>query len=309
MEYHQIEASSDNLKLSVMTIEPADGIVRAVLQLVHGMCEHKERYAPFMEYMAEHGYACVIHDHRGHGHSIKSMDDLGYFYEGGASAMVEDIRMVNNWIRDRYPDHPIILFGHSMGSMAVRAFTRLYDDRIDGLIVCGSPSYNPAAPIGKLLAGIDCKINGDKNRPAFIQKIAMDGFNSAFKHEGRPNAWVCSDKDVVDAYNSNPLCNFQFTSNGFLNLFTLMQSAYNPKGWKLSDPDLPVLFMSGEKDPCLVDLKQFGKAVNRMKKAGYTNVKVITWPGMRHEILNEKGKEKVWKKLRLWCDEALEPVK
>lgn len=290
-----------------MTIEPENGMARAVLQLVHGMCEHKERYTAFMEYMASHGYACVIHDHRGHGHSIKKQDDLGYFYESGAEGMVEDIKVVNDWIRNRYPDRPIILFGHSMGSMAVRAFTRLYDDRIDGLIVCGSPSYNPAAPLGKMLAKLDCKINGDKNRPTHIQKLAVEGFNSAFKKEGRANAWVCSDKDVVDAYNQNPLCNFQFTSNGFYNLFSLMQMAYSSKGWKMSDPDLPIIFMSGEDDPCLVNLKKFKNAVNRIKKVGYTNVRNVVWPAMRHEILNEKGKGKVWKEMRLWCDEVLSP--
>ena len=300
-------SSSDGLAISVLftdtsyfksTPEQPKGII----QIVHGMCEHKERYIPFMEYLSREGYICVIHDHRGHGESVKSDKDLGYFYEGGYTAMIDDIKMIGDWIKSRFTGLPHILFGHSMGSMAVRSFTKRYDYTIDGLIVCGSPSENPAAGAGKLLASVYSAVCGKKARPKLIQSIAFGAFNKPFSHEKSANAWICSDPEIVAKYDRDPYCNFQFTANGFHNLFSLMQDAYSKKDWKLEKTSLPVLFISGENDPCLINRHKFEEAVSRMKEVGYTNVRSILYPGMRHEILNEKGKEKVWSDVLLACD-------
>ena len=78
-------SEADGLEISALCIMPEEKTeYRAVVQLVHGMSEHKERYIPFMEYLAKKGYITVIHDHRGHGKSVKNSDDLGYMYGGGA---------------------------------------------------------------------------------------------------------------------------------------------------------------------------------------------------------------------------------
>ena len=67
----------DGLKLSIIYSEPS-GDPKGIVQIAHGMCEHKERYIPLMEYLCGNGYAVVCNDHRGHGASVKSPDDLGY---------------------------------------------------------------------------------------------------------------------------------------------------------------------------------------------------------------------------------------
>lgn len=291
-----LKSSADDIGISVLSIAPDSG-AKAIVQFVHGMCEHKERYIPVMEYLASEGYACVIHDHRGHGESVKSSDDLGYFYEGGFRAMIDDTYLVTLWAKKRYEGLKLFLFGHSMGSMVVRSYAKRYDDQLSGLVVCGSPSRNPAAGIGKALARFTGMIYGDRHRPAMIQKMAFGAFNRKFKDASSANSWICSDPEIVTAYDSNPLCNYQFTVNGFHNLFSLMQDAYDAKGWKVSDKAMPVMFMAGGDDPCIVTVKKFGKAVDFMKKIGYTDVGSRIYPGLRHEILNEKGKEKVWKDL------------
>lgn len=300
-----VMASADNLPLDVLSITPgatadatSDAAAHAqpvgILQLVHGMCEHKERYIPFMQYMAEHGWICVIHDHRGHGQSVYKTDDLGYFYTGGYRALVADIRKVTDLIRQRHPDLPLVLFGHSMGSLAVRAYVKDDDRGLSGLVVCGSPSYNAGSIVGRWLAALVGWVAGDRVRPKFIQKMGFGSFNRLFKHEGSPNAWVCSDPEIVAAYDRNPLCNYQFTANGFKNLFGLMQYAYGKKGWAMHNPDMPVYFMSGEADPCLTDRRHFDAAVARMREVGYRNVTFKLYPHLRHEILNEIGKAQVW---------------
>ena len=312
-EKRTLVSPADGLEISVLTCHPGES-AKGIVQLVHGMCEHKERYVPFMEFMADNGYASIIHDHRGHGESVRSIDDLGYFYEGGYMAMIEDAKAVTLLAREEFNgngankesgenmaggkperkdagDLPLILFGHSMGSMAVRSFTKRYDCLIDGLVVCGSPSYNPGLKIGKALARGYMLIMGDRHRPSLIQSIAFGAFNRKFRDEKSSNAWI-----------ADPHCNFQFTTDGFINLFSLMQDAYGIKGWRKANPNLPILFVSGEDDPCRINDKRFSMAVERMREAGYRDVQAMTYPRMRHEILNETGREKVWNDILAFCD-------
>ena len=142
VSFYTLDSSYDDLKVSVVSVCP-DGRPSAVLQLAHGMCGSKERLIPFMEYLAGEGIACFANDHRGHGASIKSENDLGYMYDGGQVALVEDMKMLTDRIKDQYPDIPVFLLGHSMGSMAARVYLKRYPDALDGVIICGSPDYNP----------------------------------------------------------------------------------------------------------------------------------------------------------------------
>lgn len=292
-----LRSASDGIPISVLCCTPGhNGKIKArgIVQLVHGMCEHKERYIPFMKFLSENGYICVIHDHRGHGSSVKDSRDLGYFYEGGYLAMIQDIRMVTEWVKSEYRNLSVILFGHSMGSMAVRSYTKRYDNSISGLVVCGSPSYNPGIVFGKILSRLCSAVSGSRCRPKLIQAIAFGMFNRRFRKEGSANAWICSDPEIVASYDSDPLCSFQFTANGFSNLFSLMQDAYGKDGWKLYNPHLPILFISGKEDPCIVSGKKFYQSVRFMEKCGYDDVRSHLYPDMRHEILNEKGRKEVW---------------
>ena len=106
-----IESEADGLDISVLAVVPTDQPYRGILQLVHGMSEYKERYLPFMEYMAKRGYVCIIHVHRGHGKSVRAAEDLGYMYGGGAEALLKDIEVVNRQVRSALPELPLILFG------------------------------------------------------------------------------------------------------------------------------------------------------------------------------------------------------
>ena len=295
-----VRSSFDELDLSVLICRP-EGTPKAVIQLVHGMAEHKERYLPFMEFLCSNGYACIMHDHRGHGSSVKNTEDLGYMYSGGSEAVIEDIKAVNRHAASIFPESAIYLFGHSMGSLAVRCFAKRYDNLIDGLIVCGSPSRNPAAGAGKALTKIISAIKGDRHRPAIVQKMAFDSFNKNFAMEGQ-NAWLSTDKTVVEAYNASPLCGYTFTANGFIGLFDLMQDTYSTGGWNVSRPELPVHFIAGSDDPCITSRKDFDDAVSHMKNVGYKAVTSHLYEGFRHEILNETEKQKVWDDILLLTD-------
>jgi alpha-beta hydrolase superfamily lysophospholipase len=290
----KIQSRFDNIDISCLLYAPdEDTEVKAIVQIAHGMCEHKERFIPFMEFLCRSGYICVISDHRGHGESVLHSDDLGYFYSGGADALVDDLLNVNETVRKQYPTKPLYLFGHSMGSLAVRSFTKKYDRLINGLIVCGSPSRNPAAGAGKMLTRLIASFKGDRHRPKLIQNIAFESFNKKFESEGR-NAWLTNDKEIVKAYNNDPLCTYQFTCNGFIGLFDLMQDTYSSEGWTIGRPDLPVHFVAGADDPCITSRKDFESAVRHMENVGYRKVSSKLYDGLRHEILNETEKQKVF---------------
>lgn len=300
MESFTINSKTDQLPLSV--IVSCSKQPKAIVQIVHGMCEHKERYLDFIKYLNENGFGVIIHDKRGHGASILNKDDLGYFYQKNSQVLIDDVYQLTCYIKNRYPDLPIFLFGHSMGSLVVRNYLRFYSQAIDGLIVCGSPSKNKLAIFGKMICSIIAKFKGDHYRSKLMHYMSLGMFNHGFD---KPNEWICSDSNVVDQYNSNPLCNFNFTVNGYYNLLDLMINTYKNFDYHIK-ADLPILFISGNEDPCLVNQKSFYQAVNHLKNQGYYNVEAKLYEKMRHEILNEKNKKLVYHDIVTYLNQQLE---
>jgi len=301
MKEFTIKSDYDDLDLSVLVATPADKVPVGIVQLVHGMTEHKERYIPFMNYLAERGFVSIIHDHRGHGKSLKSENDLGFFYKGGWKAMVKDVLKVQNYVKKEYPGLPVYLFGHSMGSMVVRSFVKRYDDSVAKLIVCGCPSYNAAAGAGLALAEAMSFIMGEHYRSGLLQYLSTGAFNKKFKKEG-PCAWHTVNKDNVEKYIADPQCGFRFTANGYANLFSLVLDCYAKKDWTIKNPSLPILFISGGDDPCRLSDEKFYQAVNFMKERGYSDVSSRLYEGLRHEILNEKECETIFADVVEFCN-------
>lgn len=296
----QIKSESDNLPLDVLLIIPEEEI-KGIVQISHGMAEHKERYIPFMEYLSNNGYVTIIHDHRGHGKSVKDRNDLGYFYEEKAEYIVEDLHQITEYIKTRFPNKKLILFGHSMGSMIVRKYIKKYDKDINKLIVCGSPSKNPYAGVAIGVTKTLKLIKGEKHRSKLIQNLAFGSYNKKFKDATSENSWVCSNKKTVEEYDKDELCGYIFTLNGFLNLFTVMKDIYSTQNWKLQNPSLPILFIAGADDPVIINEQEWIKSQEFLNKIGYANIDKKLYKGLRHEILNEDT-DIVWKDIFEWIE-------
>lgn len=281
----------DGLEMAAALIAPEEP--RAILVLVHGMAEHKERYYPFMTYLAEKGFACLITDLRGHGATAASPEQLGHFGKKGRQQLVEDSLSVIRYAKGIYPGLKLFLMGHSMGSLIVRCVSKYHDSELDGLVVCGSPSRNGAAGAGLLLARLIGLFKGGRYRSAFLEKLTTGAYNKKFAQEGR-NAWLSTNKANVQAYNNDPLCGFPFTVRGYQGLLGLMEETYDVDDWKVSRPTLPIHFIAGADDPCIGDIGKFSQAVSFIRGRGYATVTSKVYPGLRHEILNELGKENVW---------------
>lgn len=291
-----LKSDIDGHRLHVLLLAP-EKEPRAVVQLCHGMSEHKERYLKFMEYLMSFGYAAVIHDHRGHGKSIEREDDLGYFYDTTGKAIVEDAHQITKWVKEQFPDLPLHLFGHSMGSLIVRCYLKKYDWELKTLTVCGSPSRNALAKPAVVMAKMACRISGERKKGLFFQKLAFGMFQKTLQADESENGWISYDRENVKKYDEDPLDGFIFTNNGFLNLFHLMDETYSKKGWEKKKLDLPVLFIAGEDDPCIVSQKQFWNAVSFLRDMGYTNTGGKLYKGCRHEILNEECSGQIYKEI------------
>ncbi len=280
-----LTSHADGLRLHILLMEPEES-PRGIVQLCHGMMEHKERYEAFMEYLCRNGYVAVIHDHRGHGKSIRDEKDLGYFYDSTGTAIVKDAHLVTRWVKKKYPGLPLHLFGHSMGSLVVRCYLKKYDYELASVILCGSPSKNQLAGFGIFLAELFCLVN-DRKTGVLFQKIVFGLLEQMSDQEELPNSWISLNKENVRKYNEDPMNGLPFSNNGFLNLFHLMANTYSKKGWVGSNPSLPILFLSGENDPCIGSKEQFAQAVDHMISCGYPNTSGILFPHVRHELLNE----------------------
>lgn len=286
-----ISSSSDGLALSALLIQP-DTALKGVIVILHGMAEHKERYVDFMQVCAKVGYAALIYDHRGHGESVCSKDDYGYFYEEDACYIVEDVKDVINYVRQAFPSVPVILFAHSMGTLIARLYCKKYDDTIDKLILSGPVVKNPLVTAALFLTKVLSLCFGKYHRSHFIQSLAFGEYDRKFEgtHENR---WLSENMHNVMAYNVEEKDGFIFTLNGFKNLFLMVKRTFDGKGWEVKNSNLPILFLAGENDPVIGSVQQLHQAEDDMRKQGYDRMEEKIYPHMRHEILQEEKKDTV----------------
>ena len=139
-------------QLHGMRWEPEGRSVRAVLQICHGVAEHIARYDAFARYLNELGIAVVGHDHLGHGRSLPEGGTPVYFGEGNTwHTVVDDIYVLHQRIRLWYPDVPLCIMGHSMGSFLTRTYLIRYPGTVKAAIIMGT-GWQPKAVIAGGLA-------------------------------------------------------------------------------------------------------------------------------------------------------------
>ena len=289
-----INSKCDNLPLSVAVFEP-EGEVKGVVQFAHGMAEHKERYFGFMEYLAEAGYATIINDHRGHGSSVLSPDDLGYFYDETTTYITKDVHQLTEYIKERIPGVPVYLFGHSMGSIVAREYLKHYDKDVDKVVLCGAPGSNPVAGVAKFLIKMQTKKHGNRYRSPLMYNLSVGGYAKAVPGAETECDWLSVNKENVAAYIKDPLCGFKFTLNGYKNLIGLLAAIFDNYGWKLANKNIPIHFIAGSADPVIGKESHWLASQNFLLKLGYNNVTGKLYEGLRHEILLEDSKEEVYK--------------
>ncbi|MDD2426636.1 MAG: alpha/beta hydrolase [Eubacteriales bacterium] len=295
-ESKQILSTDQKTQLNVMSWLP-EGEPWAIMQVAHGMVEYMERYDRFGQAMAEAGVLVVGNDHLGHGDSVESADDWGFFAEeDGNELVLQDIRKVYKDTRELFPDIPYFLLGHSMGSFYARQFIyRFPEEDLAGVVIMGT-SMQPEATVraGRLLSSVMEKFRGPRYRSPFIKKLVMGANNKIFKAENNTGAeWLSRDQDICEQYVKEPRNTFLFTTRAYIDMFDGLLTLYDEDNITQMRRDLPILITSGSDDP----VGEMGKAVANLsaqyEKIGMINVKVKEYPDARHELLNELNAEEV----------------
>ena len=273
---------------------------RAIVQIVHGMAEHIDRYDKPAKALNEAGFLVCGRNHRGHG---KDAEFLGYFADkNGWNVILEDAHEVSLDIKKQYPGVPFFLLGHSMGSFLAREYAIQYGKELDGLILSGTGFYpRPLCRAGKLMASLS-----PKKKPAnFVNNIAFAGNNKPFAPGRTGFEWLSRDEQEVDKYVADPLCGFTFTGSAFADFFGGLESLTWEKDIAVMPKNLPVYFMSGDHDP----VGQMGEGVRQVaeqfKRVGMQDVTVKLYPDARHELFNELNRDEVTADLVEWLNGKL----
>ncbi len=264
-----------------------------IIQIIHGMAEHSDRYLDVANYLCTKGFAVVMHDHAGHGKSIKTNEDLGFFCEeNGFKKIVEDANKVTKIAKQKFPDKKLILWGHSMGSFVTRSYISKYSDDIDGAVICGTSGKNPAADIGIMLAKTVAKIKGARYRSKFIDTMAFGTYNKKF-NGNTGFEWLSKNEENIKKYVADEKCGYLFSASAFADLFSLLKEVSTDECFKKTPKDLPLYLISGDMDP----VGNYGKGVKevyeRYKKSS-DSVQLKLYSSFRHEIHNEKENEEVY---------------
>lgn len=293
-----------NVTYYILTPEGVD--LRGIVQISHGMCEYFSRYTVFAKYLCSLGFIVCGNDHIGHGASAPRSTELGFFaVRDGWNYLVRDMEQLTDIMRTRCPDLPYFVLGHSMGSLISRLYLTEYGDKLAGCILCGTAGPNPFAKTGVRMANSVAHSKGMTFRSAFLSNMAFKSYNRRIDHPHSPFDWLTRDENVVQMYQSDAKCNFVFTAAGFRDLFTLVERANNPRCFKHTPHALPILLISGDRDP----VGGYGEGVRRVARlyqaAGQKDLDVIFYKDGRHEILNETNRLDVFGDISRWLETRL----
>lgn len=253
---------------------------RAVVQLLHGVGEHAGRYGALIDALVADGCTVYADDHRGHGRTGLRQwggdhGKLGRLGPGGLGAARDAVWTLTQIIREKHPDLPLVLLGHSWGSFLAQMLVDRHPDAYDALVLSGSALRWPGA-----------LNSGDLNAP--------------WKHlKGTGLEWLSSVEQVGRDFLADPLT----TSTPLLRLFGPIETAKligRPR--RDLGRDIPTLLLVGRDDTVGGPRSVHRLADAYRNRSGFTDVTTLVYPGARHEIFNEAAQAEVRADLTAWLD-------
>jgi alpha-beta hydrolase superfamily lysophospholipase len=296
--------ASDGKEIRVHRWLP-DGAPKALLLVAHGMAEHATRYGRLAEKLASAGWAVYAPDHRGHGDTA-GPGELGWFAErDGFRRVVDDLHEIAEAAKAEYEGLPLFLLGHSMGSILSEAYMGLYGGNLAGCALSGvvEPPAGGLLPVARFLAAVGCLFKGQRSQAPLLDTMSFGAYNKGLEPVRTKFDWLSRDGAEVDKYVADPFCGFVCTDGFFRDLLSGFRLVYGEGGALSSLPAaLPIIVMAGESDPC-GGARGFPEAlVGKLKAAGVVDVQKKTYPGARHEILNETNRDEVSRDLLAWLE-------
>ncbi|GBU10836.1 hydrolase [Erysipelotrichaceae bacterium] len=277
---------------------------KAIIQIVHGMAEHSERYCDFAASCNAAGFSVYATDHRGHGQTVKNARDFGYIGENGFENMVEDEFALLNDVQTKIAGEiPYFILGHSMGSFLVQRFIQKHSENIAGALIIGSTGYNKNTRLGQKVAALFEKITKDKPS-RLLEKIIFTGYNSKTAKKTDFD-WLATDETVVANYITDDFCGNTFPPSFYNQLMAFLGKIADINERRQILPNFSIFILSGAADP----VGLYGKGVQELfwqyEDVGLTNITMKIYPKSRHEILNDIEKAEVYDDIKNWILERI----
>ena len=266
----------DGLDIFAQSWEPEVHTAKAVVCLVHGLGEHTSRYAHVAAAFGKEGYVLFGADLRGHGRSggarghISSIEDF-----------MQDIDVLLEQARTRYPGLPIILYGHSIGGVQVLHYGLLRKPKVKGVIATSSALHT--AVENQAIKVMMAKVLG-----SLMPKVAIAS--------GLDTKSISRDEKVVQAYINDTLVHDKI-SLGFGKIMLSVTS------WTLAHAKefpLPLLLMHGRADRIA-----FPASSTEFAAALKEKCTLVLWDDAYHELHNEAERDEVFKTMTIWMDARL----
>ena len=283
----------------------ADNLIKpkAIVQLSHGMCEYISRYDDFAFFLVSNGYIVCGNDHLGHGSTSGTTSIDGYFApSNGSEYVLKDLYAMNRLVRDMHEDLPIVLLGHSMGSLFARKYASLYPDTIDALILSGTAGPNPFSNIGIALTAFIAKTRGSEYRSKLVDTLAMGNYCKKIKNSTSKHDWVTNDLDILEKYKKDEKCTFMFTVSAFHEVMRVLKDVNTQKWANTLDKDKPILMFSGDMDPVGGYFKGIEKVFRFLENANIKDLTLRKYPDGLHEMLNATNREEVYQDILCWLN-------
>ena len=312
MKKREFFFESANRKTQIHCIEwRPEETPRAIIQIAHGIASHVSRFEPLAEYMCARGVAVVGNDHLGHGESVASEEDRMFFAEtGGWDMVLSDVRTLTELTHSEFPDVPLFLLGHSMGSFLARCYAIRWQDGITGLILSGTGQQSPAlVSTGKAMAEGEARRKGARFKSDKLEKLMFGSYTKRIKPCRTPLDWLSRDSEIVDRYIADPQCGATPAASRVCDMLGGIAYMSKPENLQRMNKELPVFFFSGDADP----VGDYGKGVLRsytgFLEAGMQDVTLKLYHGGRHEMLNEVNRMQVRGDILGWIEAKLQEKK
>ena len=277
--------------------------INGVVQIAHGINEYIGRYDGLARFLASKGFVVVGNDHLGHGESVRGPEYVGFFaMDEGWYKVVADMETLRQLTAAKWPDVPYFLYGHSMGSFLTRTYMIRYPGaKLAGVILSGTGQ--PPAPMvaaGRFLCDGDMLKNGPMHRSHTISGVAFGSYNKEFEPKRTKYDWLTRDEAGVDAYAKDPMCTFTPTTSMYRDMMFGLSVIGRQRNLAKMNKDLPVFFLSGDKDPVGGNGVQVAKVYSMFIRAGMKDVFYKFYKDGRHEMHNEQNKEEVYNDILNW---------
>jgi alpha-beta hydrolase superfamily lysophospholipase len=301
---HFTFAAPDGAEVFVYRWRPDIGVGKAVVHIAHGLAEHAGRYQRLAEALTGDGYLVCANDHRGHGRTARTVEDLGHFGdEDGWNRVAQDLATICRSEKAENNRAPLILFGHSMGSTLAQQAIYQHPDLFDAVAMSGANGVvSPAVHAGRVIARFERLRLGKRGRSDLINRLSFDNFNRAFKPNRTAFDWLSRDDAEVDKYIADPWCGFVASTQLWVEMLDAITEIASEENRAKIRRDLPIYLFSGMDDQVNDSGRGCTALAESYRRVGLKNVSYKIYPRARHETLNEINRDEVTGHLIEWLD-------